>query len=175
MGELIRVGESEVGSVRRPSGGVVPTGDDGLTDLQRQFVDHYCALGGDGTAAAIAAGYGGGAKNMATRNLLKPKIQAEIERRVRMGRGSALLTATNRLFQIIEGSDDERAVVQAALGVMDRFGMAPPKGPAVAVQVNNISGTEAQGILKDVQEARARRLGTQSSTSTTIIIDSEGA
>lgn len=149
------------GSVRAPSVVRAPPGDDGLNDLQRSFVDHYCLLG-DGTAAAIAAGYGGGARNMATRNLLKPKIQAEIERRVRMGKGTALLLATERLFQIIEGSDDERAVVQAALGVMDRFGMGVPKGPLVSVQTNIMNGNVAQSILIDVQERRQRRLSGRS-------------
>lgn len=153
--------------------------DDGLNDVQRRFVDFYCsgtpaalcgrdedAPPGDGYAAALAAGYAdSGASNMASRNLLKPKIQAEIERRVKMGRGSALLAGTSALFKVIDKGSDERAIVTAATALLDRFGMAPPKGPAVAVQINNVSGHEAQAILVDVQQRREQRLARLSDAS----------
>ncbi len=149
-------------------------GSDGLNDMQRRFVDFYVGgipkeiagteddvPPGDGTKAAIAAGYGGGACNMATRNLLKPKIQLEIERRIKVGRGSALLAGVSALFKIVEKGTDERAVVTAAVSLLDRFGMAPPKGPAVAVQVNNISGGEASAIINEVMARRQQRTARQ--------------
>lgn len=137
--------------------------DDTLTDRQRQFVDAYCGgeEPGNAQAAAIAAGYAEtGAANMASRNLLNPKVQAEIERRVKMGRGTALLIGTSALFKQIEKGEDERASVQAAIALLDRYGLAPPKGPGVAVQINNnVTGTEASAVLNMIAERAAKRLG----------------
>lgn len=134
----------------------------GFTELQDRFVDRFIEMGGKGTEAALAAGYGeGGAANIAQRNLANPKIQAEIARRLKLQTGSALATALGALFEVIEEGEDERARVQAALGIMDRFGMAPPKGPAVAVQINNMDGNGAQAILLDVQNRRQQRLARQ--------------
>lgn len=146
--------------------------DDGLNEVQRSFVDWYCsgvpaalcgrdvdAPPGDGYAAALAAGYAdSGASNMATRNLLKPKIQAEIERRVKMGRGSALLAGTSALFKVIDKGEDERAIVTAATALLDRFGMAPPKGPAIVNNMVVMNGSQAQAVLLEVQERRQQRL-----------------
>ncbi|WP_294138354.1 terminase small subunit [Sphingomonas sp.] len=150
--------------------------DDGLNELQTSFIDFYCsgvpaalcgrdedAPPGDGLAAALAAGYReSGAANMATRNLLKPKIQAEIERRVKMGRGSALLAGTMALFKIMDKGSDERAIVTAATAVLDRFGMAPPKGPATQVNIGVMNGNAAQAILVEVQQRRQQRIAQQS-------------
>nr|WP_277998543.1 hypothetical protein [Sphingomonas liriopis] len=111
----------------------------------------------------MAAGYAeSGASNMATRNLLKPQIQAEIERRVKMGRGSALLAGTSALFKVLDKGSDERAIVTAATALLDRFGMAPPKGPATQVNLNVMNGSAAQAILVEVQERRQQRLVHQS-------------
>lgn len=130
-----------------------------FTELQRRFIREFVANGGDGSAAAVAAGYGGGASGMAIRNLAKQRIQAEIVRRIRLQSGSALAIAVGRLMKIAETSTDDRAAVAAALGLMDRFGMAPPKGPSVNVQVNNNFGnSEAQSILTEVVQRREQRL-----------------
>ena len=153
--------EVEEGSVK-PSGSVLAPAEDGpkdgLNDQQRAFCQAFIDHRGNIEQAASAAGYRGGAANMGTRNLAKPKIQAEIARRLRLQAGSALAKALDALFRVIETSTDHKAVVQAALGIMDRFGMAPPKGPAVAVQVNNLPGSAAQTILMQVMQARQRRL-----------------
>lgn len=149
------------GSVAAPSVLRAPDQQHGksFTDLQDRFVDHFIALGGKGTEAALAAGYGeGGAANIAQRNLANPKIQAEIARRLKLQTGSALATALGALFEVIEDGEDERARVQAALGIMDRFGMAPPKGPAIVNNVAVMNGNTAQSILIDVQQRREQRL-----------------
>lgn len=129
-----------------------------FTELQKAFIREFVANGGKAEAAAISAGYGGGAQGMAMRNLAKPRVQAEIQRRLRLQCGSALAVAVGRLMKIAETSTDDRAAVAAALGLMDRFGMAPPKGPAVNVQVNNFGNSEAQSILSEVVERRTQRL-----------------
>lgn len=147
--------------------------DDGLSDRQRSFVDFYCGgvpaaiagtdediPAGNAGEAAKAAGYAdSGAANMASRNLLNPKIQAEVERRVRIGRGAALLAGTSALFKLLEKGTDERAILGAATALLDRFGMAPPKGPAVAVQVNNtVNAGDASAVLTMIAQRAAARL-----------------
>lgn len=150
--------DDAVASVQRPLTVIAQVPNDGLNDQQRAFCQAFIEERGNIEAAAIAAGYGGGARNMGTRNLAKPKIQAEIARRLKLQAGSALAIALGALFKVIEESDDPRAVVQAALGIMDRFGMAPPKGPAVAVQVNNLGGTAAQELIRDIWNGRQARI-----------------
>lgn len=175
-GSVIVEGSVALSSVPRER--AEPAFEDGLNERQRAFVDFYVGgiaaqiagteedvPPGDGTRSAIAAGYGAGAGNMATRNLLKPKVQAEIERRIKVGRGSALLVGVTALFKVLDKGTDERAIVTAATAILDRFGMAPPKGPAVAVQINNLGANEAQAILIDVQERRQQRLARQADTS----------
>lgn len=159
-GRLARLIERE-GSASAPAALVAPAAD-GFTDLQSAFMDAFIANGGKGGDAAVTAGYGGGAEGMALRNLAKPKIQAEIARRIKLQTGSALAIAIGALFQVIEEGEDERARVQAALGIMDRFGMAPPKGPATQVNIGVMNGNAAQAILVDVQQRREQRLAKQS-------------
>lgn len=138
---------------------VVTPAAEGFTDLQSAFIDQYIILGGHAEKAALAAGYGaGGAAQIAMRNLAKPKIQNEIVRRLKMQSGSALAAAIGRLLKIIETSTDDRAAVAASLGLMDRFGMAPPKGPAVVNNIAVMNGNAAQAILIEVQERRQQRL-----------------
>lgn len=138
----------------------VTTPSDGLTDLAREFCRQYVLNGGRGEQAAIDAGYGGGAANMATRNLCKPKVQAEIQRLSKVTIGAALPVAINRLIKILEMEGekaDPRAQVQAATVILDRAGLHVPKGPAVAVQFN-MNGNHAQAIIADVHASRQSRL-----------------
>jgi hypothetical protein len=132
---------------------------EGLTAMQSRFVWAFILTGGKAERSAELAGYGGGAKNMAFRNLAKRKIQEAIADKLKLQPGSALATAIGALYRVLETGKDERAVVAAATALMDRFGMAAPKGPAVAVQINNnVGSAEAQSILADVQAARQARL-----------------
>ncbi|HEX8421267.1 MAG TPA: terminase small subunit [Sphingomonas sp.] len=131
---------------------------DHLTPLQRAFCEAFVANGGKSADAARTAGYGGGAENMGLRNLAKKRVQDEIERRVKTQRGSALAMALGRLLKIIETSQDDKAAVQAALGLMDRMGMAPPRGPGTTVNVNTMTANAAQSILIEVANARQQRL-----------------
>lgn len=150
-----------------------PVPDD-LTELQSRFVDAFIQLGGNAYAAAEAAGYGK-SDGMGLRNLAKPKIQNEIVRRLKVQGGTVLAIAIGALLRVIENpASDEKAVTQAALGLMDRFGMAPPRGPAVAVQVNNnnVNGHQAQSILAEVLAAREARL---SGKAEPVLIEGNGA
>ncbi|HEX8420913.1 MAG TPA: terminase small subunit [Sphingomonas sp.] len=131
---------------------------DGLTAMQRAFCEEFVANGGRSGAAAVAAGYGGGAEQMGMRNLAKKRIQEDIERRVKLSRGSGLAMAMGRLLKVIEHSSDDKAAVQAALGLMDRLGMAPPRGPGTTVNVNTMTANTAQSILIEVANARQERL-----------------
>ena len=163
------------GSVASPARAVTD-----LNERQAAFLDWYCggipkaeALHplldandqerdvppGDGLRAAIQAGYAdSGAANMACRMLLQPRFQEEIERRVKAGRGSMLLAARTAIVGVLEHGTDERAVVAAAVAAFDRFGLAPPRGPAAVVNVAVMNGPAAQGVLADVMRAREERL-----------------
>lgn len=165
--------EGSVSASRPLPARVADAFDDGLTERQRTFVDFYCSgvpkeiagseediPAGKGCDAAKAAGYAeSGAFAMASRNLLNPKVQDEIERRVKAGRGSALLVATTALFRQVEHGSDERAVVTAAMALLDRFGMAPPRGPLIDARTvnNNISGPEASAVLQMIADRAAQR------------------
>jgi hypothetical protein len=141
------------GSVQLPS--------DGLTAMAREFARQYVLNGGMAEQAAIDAGYAGGARNMATRNLCKPKVQAEIARLSKVTVGAALPVAIGRLIAILEteGKDaDPRAQVQAAVAIMDRAGLHVPRGPAVSLQINQITGSQAQDIIAEVHARRSARL-----------------
>lgn len=129
-----------------------------LTPLELAFAQQFVLNGGKIEEAAIDAGYGGGAKNMGTRNLCKPRVQAYIAELVKRQSGSALAMAYQALGKIVTQGKDERAVVAAAVALMDRFGMAVPKGPLVAIQNNVVSGSEAQAIIAEVHAARQKRL-----------------
>lgn len=137
--------------------------DDGhptkLTAQQESFVYAFLDNGGNAAAAALTAGYSH--DTYGSRVLAKKHVQAEIARRVKLQTGSALAIALTGLFRVIESpGSDERAVVAAALGLMDRFGMAVPKGPMVAIQNNTLVGGAQQvaDILADVAKKRADRL-----------------
>jgi hypothetical protein len=127
--------------------------------MQSRFCDAFIALGGDGTKAALIAGYAeGGAANIAMRNLASPKINDEIIRRLKLSGSSALAVAIGGLLRIIERSKDDKAVVAASIALMDRFGMAPPKGAGVTVNVNNMTGDGVQALINEVWQAREMRL-----------------
>jgi hypothetical protein len=149
---------SSSGSVSDPLVPFAPT-PEGFTDMQSRFCDAFISLGGDGTKAAIIAGYAqGGAANIAMRNLASPKINDEIIRRLKLSGSSALAVAIGGLLRIIERSKDDKAVVAASLGLMDRFGMAPPKGAGVVVNVNNMTGDGVQALINEVWAERERRM-----------------
>ena len=55
--------------------------DGKLTTKQKSFVNHYCSNGGNGTQAAISAGYSVKvAGEVGSENLMKPHIKAEIDK-----------------------------------------------------------------------------------------------
>jgi hypothetical protein len=133
---------------------------DGFTDLQSRFCDAFIQLGGNGKKAALAAGYAEvSAEGMGIRNLANPKINAEILRRLKLQGSTLLAIALGGLLRIIETSSDPKAVVQACVAICDRFGLSVPKGPAVAVQINNtVNGDGAQALLQEIWEERQKRI-----------------
>jgi hypothetical protein len=160
--DLNRRNPSEIddeGSVSEPLVHFTPT-PEGFTDLQSRFVDAFVQMGGKGELAAIEAGYSPiTAGNMAVRNLSQPKIVALLNERLKVQGPVALAIAIGALLRIAEKSDDDRAVVQAAVALCDRFGLSVPKGPLVAIQNNNgMTGEAAQRLLEEVAMARALRL-----------------
>lgn len=136
-----------------------------FTEMQSAFLEAFCSddpeLRGQGEASAIAAGYAPeNARNASYRNLLKPRVQEEILRRVKAQSGTALMKAMDRAVRIIEHSKDDAAAARVLLGLMDRLGMAPPRGPSVNVNVtnNSVDAAGAFSILAQVVQAREQRL-----------------
>lgn len=136
---------------------------EGFTDLQSRFVDAFIQLGGRPEKAAIAAGYAeGGAQNIGLRNLANPKINDEIVRRLKLQTGYALAVAFGAVIRVIQTSSDDKAVISAAFGLADRFGMAPPKaGVTVNVDARTINASGAQSILQELWDARNKRIASE--------------
>lgn len=101
-----------------------------LTVKQQRFRDAYCANGGNGTQAAIDAGYSEAvAKEIAYENLTKPHIKAAIDEFRAQNAAKADITVqsiTKELQQIAQKateSGQHSAAVSAQLGVAKLHGL----------------------------------------------------
>lgn len=142
-----------------PSVASVQRGRALLSQLQRDFALHFVLCGGRPRRAAILAGYAaGGASISAHRNLVNPRILAEIKRLSVSNIQAALPVAIRVLIEIAsDPKADARARVQAANSLLDRGGLATAKtGPTVAVQVN-VNGQQVQTLIREIWEAKQRR------------------
>lgn len=141
--------------VEPPSG---PGARDWLTPQQREFCRQFVANGGNANKAAIDAGYGGGASNMATRNLCKPKLVAEIKRLSIINVGALLPVVIQQLLDIAcDVKADPKARVSAAVALLDRGGMHVSRNqPTVAVQVN-VNGAQAQTLIEEIWKQKSDR------------------
>lgn len=135
-------------------------GSSGLSILQRNFAREFVANGGKATEAAIAAGYAApSARISATKCLCNPRVGHEIERLSRTFIYSGLPAAIHRLFGIIMNPETkDRDALKAVNSLLERAGMAAPKGGLqvnVGVQVN---GQQAQALIGEVWQAKQARL-----------------
>ena len=138
-----------------------------LNEAQKLFCVTYVTNGGNATDAATVAGYAN-PDVQGPRNLTKPHIGQYIRQLV-------ALDITSQLGQLVaialEIAHDPltppRERLMAIFGLLDRGGLAVPKGnagPSVAVQVNvNAGAAEAQAAIKEIwtsREARQKALAT---------------
>ena len=101
-----------------------------MTPKQQAFVHHYCTNGGNGTQAAIAAGYSEAtAREIASQNLTKPAIsQAIDEWREHMAEQAEITieSIARELVKICENATKDKqhsAAVSAQLGVAKLYGL----------------------------------------------------
>ena len=101
-----------------------------MTPKQTRFVEEYCSNGGNGTQAAIAAGYSENcARVQAVENLAKPNIQNAIETFKRKSAERAEVTVdslTKKLKDIAADAHDAEqfsAATQATLGIARLHGL----------------------------------------------------
>lgn len=95
-----------------------------LTPFQRKFVLAYCANGGNGAQAALAAGYAeGSARQRASELVTNPRILAaireETERRLRSG----VALGAKVLLDLAENAESEAVRLKAAEALLDRGGL----------------------------------------------------
>lgn len=137
----------------------VSSGRASLSPLQRDFALHFVATGGKARRAAILAGYGAPSAHIsAHRNLVNPKVLAEIKRLSLVNIQSALPVAIRTLIDICLHSKDDKARAMAANSLLDRGGMAAPKG---GVQVNvgvQVNGGQVQALIGEIWNAKQARV-----------------
>jgi phage terminase small subunit len=131
-----------------------------LSAPERIFCDVFMANGAKATEAAIAAGYPEASASVQACRLLCRKrvadyIIASCERLIQ----TALPVAIRALIEIASDKDALRKDrIKAATSLLEHGGMAAPKG---GVQVNvgvAVNGQQAQQLIGEVWEAKARRL-----------------
>lgn len=130
-----------------------------LSAQERIFVDAFVGNGGKGADAVLAAGYSATAPDVqAARLLCRSRVAAAIKARCETFAHSMLPVAVKALLDICETAPLPKDRIKAANSLIELAGLAPIKGGTtvnVGVQVN---GGQAQSILRNVEEARARRL-----------------
>jgi hypothetical protein len=106
----------------------IDTPNGALTLLQDRFVDEFVSNGGDGRAAAQAAGYGSQRIDHRVAELMRhPVVTAEIVRRSSqmLAQGAPLAAAT--LMRLIARAKSEYVQFQAAKDLLDRLGLRAPE------------------------------------------------
>jgi len=94
-----------------------------LTELQSAFTVKYVENGGNGTKAAIEAGYGPKGAHVRSSELLAlPKIQAEICRLCRSMLAVSAPMAIKVLKELAVGSTSDSVKLQASISLLDRAG-----------------------------------------------------
>jgi hypothetical protein len=133
-----------------------------LNSAQELFCVTYVTNGGNATDAAIVAGYAN-PDVQGPRNLTKPHIGARIRQLVALDITSQLGQLVAIALEIAHNPmTPPRERLQAIFGLLDRGGLAVPKGsgggPSVAVQVNvNATANDAQAAIKEIWTSREAR------------------
>ena len=99
-----------------------------LTELQSAFTVRYVENGGNGTKAALEAGYGSKGAHVRASELLKlPHIQAEIYRLCREMLAISAPMAIKVLGDLAVSADSESVRLQASISLLDRAGYRLPE------------------------------------------------
>lgn len=108
-----------------------------LSTKQMDFVAHYVANGGKGTAAAKQAGYAPASAHVEAHRLLKSDkvIKAIYELSV-LSLGAHLPAALAKVAQLSAGAKSEYVQLEASKDLLDRAGMTAPKQVRVSSDVS---------------------------------------
>lgn len=142
------------------TGGASVSGAASLSAMERIFCDTFVANGGNGTDAAIAAGYAEGSAHVTGCRLLCRKRVAD--HLVAMSQRFVHAALPVAIRTLIEAASDDKALwkdrIKAAVSLLEHGGMAAPKG-GVHVNVGvAVDGAKAQQLISSVWSARAERM-----------------
>ena len=117
--------------------GVLLPRDGARTEKQQAFVDAYASNGGDGTQAAIAAGYAEAHAAQASRRLLaNPLIQQDILKATLTRIGLHAPRALQTVVDLQQSARSDYVRLQAAQDLLDRAGFRPPDRVDARVDAN---------------------------------------
>lgn len=143
-------------------GSVIPRGGAMLNDQQELFALAYVTNGGNASEAARSAGYAV-PETYGPRQLTKPHVAARVRQLVALDITSQLGRLVAMAMEIANDPlTPPRERLQAIFGLLDRGGLAVPKGqnggPTVAVQVN-VAATagDAQAAIREIWTSREAR------------------
>jgi hypothetical protein len=130
-----------------------------MSARRREFARFFVESGGNGTKAAVLAGYSvSDPAKAASRALLDVKVVEEIKRLSTVNIGAWLPLAIRVLIDIMsDPTTPARDRISAANSLLDRAGMAAPKG---GVQVNvgvQVNGNEVQALIGSIWSAKEAR------------------
>lgn len=129
---------------------------DGLSVKQRLFVDYYIQLKGNGTQAALKAGYSPNtAYSIAMENLKKPQVQAAIHARTAQLENER--TATTQevleyLARVMRGETNDEVVVNVGTG---KGYTKPEKVKAQVSTKDRLKAAELLGKVKGIFVTKA--------------------
>lgn len=129
-----------------------------LTPMQAKFVRVYCTNGGQGVAAALAAGYSERSVDGIAYHLSKlPHIRAAIHERLesKLNNGLAAL-AFKTLCDMLEAQDTPKAVkAKVAIWALEKAGHMAPKSNATpsGKPLNEMSIDELRSFVESGQKA----------------------
>ena len=127
-----------------------------LTEQRKHFVEAYCRLG-NGTLAALAAGYKDSPSLVNQASKLKRELSAEISQELTANFMSAAPKALSILIDLAENSASDSVKFQASKDLLDRAGFRPidrreeirPKRTPeeLEAEIKRLVGTETAELL----------------------------
>jgi phage terminase small subunit len=98
-----------------------------LTEKQAAFVTNFVANGGNGSAAAVDAGYAEASARQSAYNLVRlPHVQDAINREMRREIASMTVLGLGKLKAVLENPDTKATVIlDATIKLADRAGLGP--------------------------------------------------
>jgi hypothetical protein len=142
-----------------------------LTDKQAAFVKEYVGNGGNGQAAAIAAGYSKqSANSIAVQLKRNPLIQQAVQKELVTQMGYAAVPALARIVQLVDGARSDYVRLEAAKDLLNRSGFQAPTrvdhrldaGLSVTLSLGKATQTGGGVEMKEVSEVTPPDVGKSS-------------